>query len=116
MSESKRHEKIMIKLSKMFYLRGLLLCMTLIMVGAGISYITVESTLTDIETEVCNEREEITGYCLDSETITLEKFDPLLVGLLIAVLSFSAVMTYKRMSFEYKKTKYGFKSTWDDKQ
>ena len=101
----------MIKLSKMFYLRGVLLCMTLIMVGAGISYITFEPTFTDIETEVCNEREEITGYCLDSETIILEKFDPLLVGLLIGVLSFSAVLTFKRMIFEYKRAKYGFKST-----
>ena len=104
------------KLSKMFYVRGVLLSMTLLMVGLGISYLTVEPTLTDIETEVCNEREEITGHCLDSETITLEKFDPYLVGILIAVLSFSAVLTYKRMSFEYKKAKYGFKSTWDDKR
>jgi hypothetical protein len=108
MDESKK-----LKLPMTFYLRGILLCLTLVMIGVGISYVLAdESDFADIETEICNEREEITGYCIEAETVSFEKFDPIVVFLLIALLSFSTTVTYRAMSLQYKKAKYGFKVDW----
>ena len=96
-----------------FYLRGVWLCLTLVMIGVAISYIlSDESDFTDLETEVCNEREEITGFCIESETVTFEKLDPILVFILVALLSFSSTVNFRKMKFQYRKAKYGFKVDW----
>ena len=108
MDESKK-----LKLPMTFYLRGILLCITLVMIGVGISYVlSDESDFTDLETEICNEREEVTGYCIESETVTFEKLDPLIVFLLIALLSFSSTVSYRTMKLQYRKAKFGFKVDW----
>jgi hypothetical protein len=83
------------------------------MIGVAISYVlTDEYDFSEIETEVCNEREEITGHCLESETVTFEKLDPMLVFILVALLSFSSTINFRKMKDQYRKAKYGFKVDW----
>jgi len=96
-----------------FYLRGVWLCLTLVMIGVAISYVLLDESDSDLETEVCNEREEITGYCIESETVTFEKLDPILVFILVALLSFSSTINFRKMKFQYRKAKYGFKVDWE---
>jgi len=95
-----------------FYLRGVWLCLTLVMIGVAISYVLSDESDSDLETEVCNEREEITGYCIESETVTFEKLDPILVFILVALLSFSSTINFRKMKLQYLKAKYGFKVDW----
>lgn len=103
----------MSKLPYTFYLRGVILCFSIVAIGVGIHYVLSDETeFSELETEVCNEREEITGHCVDSETITFEKLDPILVFLLIALLSFSSTMNLRIMKSQYRKAKYGFKVDW----
>ena len=108
MDESKK-----IKLPITFYLRGVLLCLCLVMIGVGISYVLAdESDWSDLEGEICNEREEVTGYCIESETVTIEKLDPIIVFILISLLSFSSSISYRTMKLQYRKAKFGFKVDW----
>ena len=101
------------KLPKTFYFRAALFCMELFTIALAYPYMIADQTEFDkIGGEVCKEYEAITGYCIETEVIRFEKIDPVIIGLFIMFLTFFAGLNFRTMYMQYKKAKYGFKSTW----
>jgi len=102
------------KYSNMFYFRIVLIGMNFFIFYAGISLlITPDEEYEGLESEICNEREEITGYCLDSETIEIKPIDPRLIYILLGLMGISTVYNSKKIFEERTKGK-DLKSNWDD--
>lgn len=102
------------KLPRIFYLRALVLSIELFAIGGSFGYmLTDQIEFDELQGgEICREYETITGYCIKMEVIKFEKIDPILIFIFIMFLSFSTGINLKTMYVQYKKAKYGFKSTW----
>lgn len=101
------------KLPKSFYLRIALVCAELFSIGIALSYVATDQTEFDeMGGEVCTEHEPITGYCIKTEVIKIEKIDPFMMFIFIIFLSFFVGISFRTLYIQYKKAKYGFKSTW----
>ncbi len=77
---------------------------------------TPQSEFDELASEFCQEREPITGHCLDTETDTsgFQKVDSLIIYFLISLVSISIVINSKMIFREYFKVKRGYRETWDD--
>ena len=83
------------------------------MLVTAILYLGLDENEFGVVGEICNEREEITGFCLDSEEVVFEKINPFLIFLLVGIVSFSLAMNIKELKSQYKIAKYG--TSWRDK-
>lgn len=101
------------KLPRTFYLRSALFTFELFTIVFAFSYILIdEAEFNELGREVCKKYESITGYCIDTEVIKIKKIEPFVIGLFIFFMSFLAGTSFNEMYKQYKKAKYGFKSTW----
>ncbi|GEM_PF-3685230 len=102
------------KLQKSFYARCVMASIQIAMIVTAILYTGIdEAEFEESRGEICKEREEITGFCLEYEEVVFEKINPFLIFLLIGIVSFSLAMNIKELRSKYKIAKYG--TNWRDK-